>query len=196
MTRKEFVEYLVELGWVKRRDETNAYYAVKRIGPMTISTLPIINATPSISLGPTLSIDAFDVAQSYISGSRKRFVEYTIIMQTQITERVEVTTNDQVKRYADMIIDWAMQQDVEEGLAILRALPTDAKGAMPARHLAALAIHADTQTLRHYRDSFARGDRLNFVPYIDEGYIERALEIAEKRSIDPDWIPDKPKIRD
>lgn len=195
MTRKEFVEYLVEMGWVKGRDETGALFAVKRIDNMTIDTLPKLHSTPEVEISPTLSIDAFDVAQSYISGRPMRYVRRSIVMKTRMREKVEVTTKEQVKRYSDMMIDWAMAQDIEEGLAVLRALPTAAKGAMPARHLAALAIHPDVKTLRHYRDSFARGDRLDFVPYIDEGYIERSLEIAERRLDDPDWIPEKPKIR-
>jgi hypothetical protein len=51
---------------------------------------------------------------------------------------------------------------------------------MPLRHLAALAIAGDLQTLSRYQRSFAHGDRLNFVPYITADLIDRALSLAQR----------------
>ncbi|WP_414858990.1 DUF6990 domain-containing protein [Pseudomonas aeruginosa] len=59
-----------------------------------------------------------------------------------------------------------------------RALPTNSKGAMPLRNLAALAIAGDVSCLANYQFSFEQGDRLGFVPYITQDMIERALLIA------------------
>ncbi|WP_411828772.1 DUF6990 domain-containing protein [Pseudomonas bijieensis] len=51
-------------------------------------------------------------------------------------------------------------------MTVYRKLPTEAKGGMPIRHLAALAIAGDAGRLDEYKRSFEKGDRLEFVPYL------------------------------
>jgi len=46
--------------------------------------------------------------------------------------------------------------------------------------LAALAVNKDQATLLNYLNHFKAGDRLDFVPYITQDYIERAYELACK----------------
>lgn len=60
------------------------------------------------------------------------------------------------------------------------ALPTDAPGARPIWHLAALALLGDVAKLKPYQASFEAGDRLGFVPYITKDYIDRAVTLAEE----------------
>ncbi len=195
MKREEFVNYLTKFGWSKHRDETSAWVVLMRIENMTICCVPILKAIPGVWLTPTLSIDDFDIAQTVISGKNSKFAKRSIILQTKINERESCNSESDVKRYSDMMLDWAQAQDIEQSLKQLRELPTNCLGAMPARHLAALAVNGDVEILSGYKDSFAEGDRLDFVPYIDEGYIERALDFAKKRRANPDWLPDKPKPR-
>lgn len=45
-------------------------------------------------------------------------------------------------------------------------------------HLAALAWTKDIETLKSYQLAFASGNRLNFVPMIDKGMVDRAVERA------------------
>ncbi len=52
---------------------------------------------------------------------------------------------------------------------------------MPLRHLAALAIAGDVERLNSYKNSFEKGDRLGFVPYITVDMIDRAILIAQKK---------------
>ena len=194
MTREDFIDYMVELGWTEGCDEVGDRFAFIRFEGVTLEALPKLR-TSSVSLSPTLSRDDFDVAQTYISGRSSRYAERSIILQTQIRDRLTVTCKEQVKAYCDQMIEWAHSQDMEQGLEALRGLPTDAKGAMPARHLAALAVHGDVETLTDYRDNFAGGNRLDFVPYIDRGYIGRAFEFAQQRTNNPSWLPTKPKVK-
>ena len=84
-----------------------------------------------------------------------------------------------VVRLSQKSISWASAQDIDAGLAVYTALPTNSKGAMPLRHLAALALARDVSRLLRYQQSFEQGDRLGFVPYIVPEMIDRALHLAQ-----------------
>ncbi|MDN3719635.1 hypothetical protein QW131_11790 [Roseibium salinum] len=60
------------------------------------------------------------------------------------------------------------------------ALPTNAPGARPIWHLAALALLGDVAKLKFYQASFEAGDRLGFVNYVTKDYIDRTVSFAER----------------
>jgi hypothetical protein len=204
MTREEINQVLISLGWVRYRDEVGDSVLTKRTEKGVVWFVTR-NNTFGIDLNPVISTDVFDKFDHIIGANdvdhytgkitRRRYAEGSVICQSQCRLHKEDYTEEDVVLMSNQILEWAASVDIEAGLADLRALPTDCLGAMPVRHLAALAVAGDVETLGRYRDSFAAGDRLDFVPYIDEGYIARALELAEKRKADPNWIPDKPKMR-
>jgi hypothetical protein len=203
MNREEINKTMVELGWTQYRYDPDLVQ-IKRVFDRVVWVVPV-NNTFSIDMSPCISNDIFDKFThiignedvDYYTGkiTRRRYVSGSVICQSQCRLHKEDYTEEDVVLMSNQILEWAASVDIEAGLAALRALPTDCLGAMPVRHLAALAVAGDVETLGRYRDSFAAGDRLDFVPYIDEGYIARALELAEKRKVDPNWIPDKPKMR-
>jgi len=80
-------------------------------------------------------------------------------------------------------MSWAKKQDLSKALHDYALLPTDAPGARPIWHLAALAILKDVEKLKSYQDSFEAGDRLGFVPYVTKEYIERAVVLAKDTAI-------------
>lgn len=47
-------------------------------------------------------------------------------------------------------------------------------------HLAALAWKKDAENLRNYQHAFELGNSLNFVPMIDKGMIDRAVDLATR----------------
>lgn len=87
---------------------------------------------------------------------------------------------EDVLRLSEKAIAWADAQSLEDGLVAYRNLPTNAKGAMPLRHLAALALAGDVARLVYYRKSFEQGGRLGFVPYITSEMLDRAIEVAKQ----------------
>lgn len=89
-------------------------------------------------------------------------------------------TESDIVSISNELLEWAKQQNVEEGLSIFCNYPTDAVGNMPLKHLGALAIAKDVNRLNYYLESFKAGNRLGFVPYITQDFIERALKIAEE----------------
>ena len=103
-----------------------------------------------------------------------------VILSNELPEKLVSISVEDVLQLSDKAISWARSQNLEAGLATYRGLPTDSKGAMPLRHLAALAIAGDVERLEGYKHSFEKGDRLGFVPYITVDMIDRAILIAQK----------------
>ena len=89
-------------------------------------------------------------------------------------------TEKEVRQVAAETLEWAKSINVEEELMAKTRLPTDAPGARPLWHLAALSLVGDVEKLKSYRTSFEAGDRLGLVPYITKDYIGRAVAFAEE----------------
>lgn len=104
-----------------------------------------------------------------------------IIVSNAVPEKLIELSFDVIVRLSQCAISWASVQDIEKGLAIYRALPTHSKGALPLRHLAALAVAGDVERLAKYQFSFVQGDRLGFVSYVTQEMISRALSLAQDR---------------
>jgi hypothetical protein len=204
MTREEINQKLIDLGWKRYRDELKDSIFLVRVDTGLVSFVSRNNAY-GIDLNPSISTDLFDKFEhiigardiDYYTGkvTRHKYVTGSIICQTRYGINKQDYTTDDVVMLSEKILDWAASVDIEAALAELRALAISSLGAMPVRHMTALAVAGDVETLGHYRDRFAAGDRMDCVPYITIDYITRALELAEKRKADPNWIPDKPKIR-
>ncbi|MGJ8525107.1 hypothetical protein LMG33818_000815 [Halomonadaceae bacterium LMG 33818] len=75
-------------------------------------------------------------------------------------------------------IRWAKQQNVYDCIVEWAKKPTTVVGSAPVKHLTALAMLGRVDILEHYNQSFEKGDRLGFVPYITQDYIKRALDKA------------------
>ena len=203
MNRKQINELLSNIGWTGYHMEPGTAQQMKL--EEKIVTIYVVNDTFGVDLNPSVSVSVFDKLEhtigghdvDYVTGKfvRRRYVAGSVIDQTQIRIRKHNYGVDDILALSRQAIDWATAVDIEAGLAKLRALPISSLGAMPVRHMAALAVAGDVETLRHYHVRFAVGDRMDCVPYITIDYITRALELAEKRKADPNWIPDKPKIR-
>lgn len=198
MKKKDVIRVFAGLGWHSYRDEVGDWVIVMRLDDVVVWNVPTVK-TLRVSGGVNVTNDAFDYAYNCISGKTNRVLENDVIMQTwkdfEIRKAIDAISLADIISLSDQMKDWAETADIEEGLAALRALPTDCLGARPTRHLAALAVAGDVETLAGYKDSFVRGDRLGFVPYVDEGYIQRAYEFASKRRECPNWLPEKPQMR-
>ena len=92
--------------------------------------------------------------------------------------RADEISDEHVRQACAETIEWAEDQDLGLALEHYAALPTNAPGARPIWHLAALATLARVEDLRRYQVSFGSGDRLGFVNYVTKDYIDRAVLIA------------------
>jgi hypothetical protein len=178
---KEVMPILETLGWKAGRDEGGDSFALIRRGDVQLRVIPFIGKRADhfrVAFVASVSTKTFSSAAAFIFGSKDD--HEPIIVTNGVEEKVENFSANDVVRLSEGAISWGFSQDIDAGLAAYRALQTDAKGAMPLRHLAALAIAGDLQTLSRYQRSFAHGDRLNFVPYITADLIDRALSLAQR----------------
>jgi hypothetical protein len=178
---KEVMPILETLGWKAGRDEVGDNFALIRRGDVQLRVIPFIGKRADhfrVAFMASVSTKTFSSAAEFIFGSKDD--HEPIIVTNGVEEKVENFSANDVVALSEGTISWGFSQDIEAGLAAYRALQTDAKGAMPLRHLAALAIAGDLQTLSRYQRSFAHGDRLNFVPYITADLIDRALSLAQR----------------
>jgi hypothetical protein len=181
MKEKDVVSILKEQGWVCSKDEVGDYFCVTDVGGVQLQVIPSVGKRSDhfrVSLMPSISSKEFSEAVSLILGDGGS--NAPIIVSNEAPEKLSDFSSDDVIRLSEKAISWARSQSIEEGLTVYRQLPTDVKGAMPIRHLAALAIAGDTGRLDEYKKNFEKGDRLGFVPYITSDMIDRALMIAQK----------------
>ncbi|MFL9711310.1 DUF6990 domain-containing protein [Methylobacillus sp. Pita1] len=181
-TNKELMHILREIGWKISKDEVGDSCCIYSLENCKILAIPSIkNLTSESILGCVAAIttNEFDKAISIIYGKNKKNIPIVSSRYKDFNYHKESITNDTIIKLSDDLISWGKQQDIEKGLWHYRSLPTDAKGAFPVRHLAALAIHGDSEKLSYYLENFKKGNRMNFVPYIKEEMIESALKLSK-----------------
>ncbi|OTG84176.1 hypothetical protein B9T31_13545 [Acinetobacter sp. ANC 4558] len=185
MTNKELLEIIKRLGW-KNINRDGDMISILYLQDRVIKLLPYIKKRASsdlyFDLGASLGREDFSRATMHIRKRRERN-PFSYILQHDENISVlfveEITESFVVNEIND-VIDWAKAQDLQPGIDEYAALPTGSLGIYPLYHLAALAVNKDQVTLLNYLNHFKAGDRLDFVPYITQEYIERAYEIACK----------------
>ncbi|MGY2339116.1 DUF6990 domain-containing protein [Pseudomonas sp. SDO5532_S415] len=176
MKEKDVVSILKAQGWVCSKDEVGNYFCVTDIGGVKVQVIPSVGERPDhfrVSLIPSVSTEEFSETVAFVQGEGSGYSP--VIVSNEPPEKLPDFSGDDVLRMSEKAISWARSQNIESGLMGYRNLPTDAKGAMPLRHLAALAVAGDVERLEGYKKSFDMGDRLGFVPYITASMIDRAI---------------------
>ncbi|MFI8982640.1 DUF6990 domain-containing protein [Ectopseudomonas khazarica] len=183
MKESELVSIMEEQGWTCKKDEVGDCFCIIVVDNIQIQVIPFIGKRADhfrVSLAPSISSREFSEAVGFIYGEGRDYSP--IIFSNEPPKKLASLSAEDVLQLADEAISWALSQSLEDGLTAYRGLPTAAKGAMPLRHLAALAITGDVERLEGYKQSFAEGDRLGFVPYITVDMVDRAILIARKHS--------------
>jgi hypothetical protein len=176
---KEILPILKDSGWQCHKDEAGDYFCLIDIDERQAQIIPTIGKRIDhfrVSFMPSVSTKGFTAATAFILG--EQCDHEPIIVSNDIPEKIANFSAVDVVRLSQAAITWAISQDVEKGLAAYRALPTDSKGALPLRHLSALAIAGNIKKLEEYKCSFEQGDRLGFVPYISLEMLERAILVS------------------
>jgi hypothetical protein len=205
-TLDDLVECFQRFGWTPGRDEVGDRNAEMRVGDKILHPLlsrrdTRYSGNPNgfllFEMGGWVKCEAVSIAYTLMTNPKKR-LSYSCPVANSPNYKIQqpLVYEDDVKAISDAYIDWGRNYDMDAGLKALRELPTDSIGAMPARHLAALAAHGDVERLTYYRDCFAKGDRAGFVcDYITDHYVNTALDFAQLRRADPNWLPKTPRMR-
>lgn len=167
--------------WTVEVDEVGDSFATNRLKDRTIQwiySLDVVRGEQKLGGMFSLSTDEFSNACSLIFGEKD--VYYPLVRSLKRLDiRATELTEEHIKHATDIILLWAKTQDLNKALNDYALLPTDAPGARPIWHLAALAILGNVEKLRSYSAGFRAGDRQGFAPYVTEEQINRALAIAD-----------------
>lgn len=184
MTEEELLLILKDEGWSVSKDEVGDSFCTMTLDSLLLQLIPTIRKRSDhyrIALSPSVSSSNFSNTVSQVASENNDFEP--IVVSNFAVEKIASPSVEDIVRLSEEAITWAKKLDIDEGLKKYRDLPTSSKGAMPLRHLAALAIHGDTEKLTFYRDSFLKGERLGFVPYITLPMLEKALHISHKDNL-------------
>lgn len=171
-----------QFGWSISKDSVGDRSLCFRLTDNTqITGTPAFRKLPDSKLIESLFGVSFDFLDSVITKiEKKRKVSPWHVCQGSFKWKKDFFNESDIVSISNELLEWAKQQNVEDGLSVFRNYPTDSVGNMPLKHLGALAIAKDVNKLSYYLKSFKAGDRLGFVPYITQDFIERALKIAEE----------------
>lgn len=184
MKTKDVTSILKALGWKAFTDEVGDKYTHYDLPDRVVQIIyGVLKAPDHQELEATLSFSTWPFSKA-CSTIRGRGGSYSPLIRawTGIHIRAPEILEEHVHHASGEAIAWAEAQDLDKALRDHAALPTNAPGARPIWHLAALALLGDVAKLNSYQASFEAGDRLGFVNYVTKDYIERALSIAERGS--------------
>jgi len=182
MNTKDMLGLLELLGWVVSRDDVGDYSLRYTLSDRVVSLVPTIRTLreeQTLSAMLSVSTNSFIEACSFIRGQNKRYS--TLISATKgLKYNSQTISEAHVRQLSEEALAWAKEQDIESALVDYSNLPTSSTGALPIRHLSALALLQRLEKLNFYQESFKSGDRLEFVPYVTQNIIDRSVLFAEQ----------------
>lgn len=191
MEKKDIERYLADWGWRIEKDEVGDKSAYLSLIDKEISigwTLRGLyrrathKTTYKLTLTPSISTKEFSKIFNNIH-NKPPFYNFRHILtnlQHYSLEELEINV-EHLQRLTDEAVAWAKAQDIENILNKHASLPTDTFGSNPLKLLTSLVLLGDVKKLKYFKDSFEKGERLGFVPYITKDYINRAYSAALER---------------
>ncbi|MFJ2995787.1 DUF6990 domain-containing protein [Pandoraea sp. NPDC087047] len=183
MSEKTTIEILKQNKWTPQKDEVGDTVLELNLCDRILIIIPSIRKFQlhyTADFIPSTSTEKFrDIARQI--RQQKKLIAPLALMKFRTREISEISEATIIP-ITNEIIEWARSVDINSEIIRHAQLPTNTWGAMPLRHLAALALLGDTEKLEFYKKSFESGDRLGFATYISIEMIERTLEIAQTNS--------------
>lgn len=182
MTENDVLNVLSAMGWSVSTDDCDVNYGTITLQDRVVQVIPTIGLRADhfrVSFMPSVSTKLF----SLVVGS----IAEIPVSNTPITRMQEhvskIRTLDavQVSGFHQRILSWAKSVDIDAGLQVYRHLSLESEGAMPLRHIAALALFGDCERLKGYRERITAGDRIGVANYITSELLDRAIAISVKR---------------
>ncbi|MEO1610679.1 MAG: hypothetical protein AAFR90_15410, partial [Pseudomonadota bacterium] len=168
MKMKDATQTLKALGWSVYTDEVGdkvAHFALHDRVVDIIYGLDQIREQQKFGAMLSVSTDAFSKFCSQIKDKKIHF--YPLVRAWKGPDiRAPEILEEHICQASQEAIAWAQEQDLDKALQDHAALPTNAPGARPIWHLAALALLGDVAKLKSYQASFEVGDQLGFVNYV------------------------------
>lgn len=184
MNIAEITNILQSLGWEISRDDVGDRLALFQLSDRAadiVYGLRGLSGEQQLWAMRSVNLASFSEACAVIDAQCKNTTPLISAWKGLRIQAPEIL-EEHVRQASDEAIAWAQAQDLDQALRDHAALPTNAPGARPIWHLAALALLGDVSTLKSYQASFAAGDRLGFVNYVTKDYIDRAVTLAQEHA--------------
>jgi hypothetical protein len=195
--QKDLAQAFAARGWRVTHDETSMPCGELRLGDRVLLAI-LTKRSPSFPfhLGGWVTTDAISTAYTLMLHPRKRVAESCPLeLSPEMDIAKEVADESDIDAAIADWIAWGQRADCEAAMEALLDKEANRLGDMPARHLAALAATGSVEVLQGYADDFSRGDRQGFVPYISADHVTAALDFAQQRRANPEWLPRSPRMR-
>lgn len=190
MKLKDIMDHLKSKGWNCKRDQVGDRYAIKEFEDFQMQLLPILDKRKNyiiFSLEPSLSLKKYSEVCSLLMNekndfepliSRDGWPQLSLEMGELPQREFEELNPANIDTLEAEAIEWAKKQNINKAIQYYANLPTDSVGSLPLYHLAALIMQNNKEQLEYYQQSFLKGNRLGFVPYITNEVINRALQLV------------------
>jgi hypothetical protein len=175
------------MGWDTRTDDTGSKIAQYHLHDRVVDIIYGVRKLPSeqqLEVMRSVSTESFSQACAEIDPGIGAYSPL-VSAWNGLRIRVSEVLDEHVLHAVQETVSWAKEQDLKKALLDKAALPTDAPGARPIWHLAALGLLGDMARLESYRTSFVSGDTRGFVPYISKDHIDRAIAFSLRVSAQP-----------
>ncbi|GAB3621022.1 hypothetical protein GCM10027417_22830 [Glutamicibacter endophyticus] len=184
LSQRETIRVLQELGWMPLKVAGGAECRmVQADRVLTILPKLTTGSRQTVRLNPGVGTYEFDRAYATISGRQGGYTQPIVHAFGEVgVVHAELLTPEDIRGLSGRVIAWGQNQNLDAFVHELCTAATDSPGNLPVKHLAALSLAGDLDRLEHYLAAFERGDRLGFVPYIDTGYLERAITYATSKA--------------
>ena len=182
MMTKEVNAELKRLGWhlfSSNGERWGEYELPDRYMTMFYKVKHLVSGQ-RLEIRPGVSTRSFQIVYTIIEAGNGYAPPLDFYHVPEKGSLVESITPYYIETLLSPAIEWARSRDIVAPIKKMLDFPTSAKGDGPIRHFTALAMTGDIEKLQYYQSSFAAGDRLGFVPYVDLSYIERAIKVAEE----------------
>jgi len=193
VNQKDLTQAFAARGWLI---SSKAYGQLRLGDRVLISHLSKRSPSFPFNFSGSVTTDAISIAYTVVLHPNKRTAEDVPLAHSPLFRNNKpVLHDDDIDRACAEWVEWAPQADLAAGMAALLDKDANDKGDMPARHLAALAVSGSVEVLETYNQAFAKGDRLGLANYITADHMAAALAFAQRRRVEPHWLPRSPKLR-
>lgn len=190
MQQSDVIEFLKRSGWQCKRDEVGDQYCLLDQDDRQLQVIPTLREGKDPKTGEyyktlafleSVSTYNFINAANYILDEKNDHKPMIKPWQSEFRQRMPDFSLEDIESLVHRLIVWSKNQDIDVALREYQMECPDRPGQKQIYHVAALALAGNVNKLEYYQKSFASDDRLNFVPMVTSGIINRAVELAKNK---------------
>jgi hypothetical protein len=188
MKKAELIKYLKSKYKAHKFDSTWEFI-LKDDDEGELAIIPNLSGTPKrqqLLVLPSLNLPWHKQLDLQLFQGKDGFVRpFFVGKQYRYYSESGIVEEEHIDMMIEYCFEWFKQQIQPEPVALdMKKHYEQFTGFPPAgwqpKHIMACMLKGDVEKLQSYLDAFKRGDRMEFIPMIQQEYFERAIPLAEK----------------